>query len=74
MALGGGGVAVLAGTISAPGFLLTHRFKSGSYTKLLASPSFARIGLPGDWSPAGGGVSAFLPNHPEKPQPFLGDC
>jgi len=29
-ALGGGGVAVLAGVFSAPGFLLTHRFRSGS--------------------------------------------
>jgi hypothetical protein len=29
-ALGGGGVAVLAGVFSAPGFLLIHRLRSGS--------------------------------------------
>lgn len=29
-ALGGGGVAVLASTFSAPGFLLIHRLSSGS--------------------------------------------
>lgn len=43
--LGGGGVAVFAWFCSAPAFLLTQRFSSGSYTKLLASPSFALIGL-----------------------------
>lgn len=73
-AFGGGGVAVLASTFSAPGFLLIHRFSSGSYTKLLASPSFARIGLLGDSD--GDGDSGFLepPNQPEKPHPFFADC
>lgn len=72
-ARGGGGVAVLGAVFSAPGFLLTHRFRSGSYTKLLASPNLALMGLFGaDMS--GGGDSVFLPppNHPEKPQLFLG--
>lgn len=75
-ALGGGGVAVLGAVFSAPGFLLIHRFRSGSYTKLLASPSLARIGLPGDDDSAGEGDSAFFPppHHPEKPQPFLAVC
>lgn len=74
---GGGGVAVFAGVFSAPGFLLTHRLSSGSYTKLLASPSLARMGFPGDDSPgAGASRAAFLlpPNHPPKPQPFLAGC
>lgn len=74
MPLGGGGVAVLASETSAPDFLLTHRFKSGSYTKLLASPSLARIGLFGDCSPTAG-VSTFLPpNQPPKPHPFFPPC
>lgn len=76
-ALGGGGVAVLAGVFSAPGFLLTHRFSSGSYTKLLASPSFARMGLPGEESPdevCSRGAFLLPPNQPPKPQPFLDDC
>lgn len=72
MARGGGGVAVFASGTSAPGFLLTQRFRSGSYTKLLASPSLARTGLLGDIS--GLGDSAFLPNHPPKPHPFLPPC
>ena len=29
-ALGGGGVAIFGSGVSAPGFLLTHRFRSGS--------------------------------------------
>lgn len=67
--LGGGGVAFLASVFSAPAFLLIHRFSSGSYTKLLCSPSLALIGLF-----AGSGLS-FLPPPPlnqlVKPQPFL---
>lgn len=64
-ARGGGGVAVLLGVFSAPGFLLIQRFRSGSYTKLLASPNLALIGL------LGSSASSFLlpPNHPPKPQP-----
>lgn len=65
---GGGGVAVLAGVFSAPGFLLIQRLSSGSYTKLLASPSLAFTGLLA-WS-----SDSFLlppPNQPPKPQPFL---
>lgn len=69
-ARGGGGVAVLGAVFSAPGFLLTQRLRSGSYTKLLASPSLALMGLL--VARSGGGDSAFLPpNHPEKPQLFL---
>ena len=45
VALGGGGVAEDVGVFSAPAFLFTHLFKSGSYTNELASPSLARIGL-----------------------------
>lgn len=45
-ALGGGGVADGPSCApSLPAFLLTHLFSSGSYTKLLSSPSFALIGL-----------------------------
>ena len=69
-ARGGGGVAVLAGVFSAPGFLLIHRLRSGSYTKLLCSPSLALIGL----LPLPRFSSFFAPpppNHPPKPQPFL---
>jgi hypothetical protein len=47
VALGGGGVAEGVGVFSAPAFLLTHLFNSGSYTNELASPSLARIGLLG---------------------------
>lgn len=75
-ALGGGGVAAFASTCSAPGFLLTHRLSSGSYTKLLASPSLALMGLPGDDASPGLPIS-FLPpplNQPDKPQPFLACC
>lgn len=74
-ALGGGGVAALASTCSAPGFLLTQRLSSGSYTKLLASPSLALMGLPGDPSSPGLPPS-FLepPNQLEKPHPFLACC
>lgn len=66
-ARGGGGVAAFAGAFSAPGFLLTQRFRSGSYTKLLASPNLALIGL------LGSSVVSFLlpPNHPPKPQPLF---
>lgn len=46
-ALGGGGVELLVSDCSAPAFLLTHRFNSGSYTKEEASPNLARIGLLG---------------------------
>lgn len=67
--MGGGGVAFLASVFSAPAFLLIHRLSSGSYTKLLCSPSLALIGLF-----AGSGLS-FLPPPPPnqlvKPQPFL---
>jgi hypothetical protein len=45
VALGGGGVAEGDGVFSVPAFLLIHLFKSGSYTKELASPNFALIGL-----------------------------
>lgn len=69
VALGGGGVAEGVGVFSAPAFLLTHRFKTGSYTNELVSPSFARIGLFGcDMSPS---FFAPPPNHPPIPQPFL---
>lgn len=71
-ALGGGGVAVLASTFSAPGFLLTQRLRSGSYTKLLCSPRFALTAL-GPSAP-GFGDSARFPNQPPKPQPFLPAC
>lgn len=74
LALGGGGVADFASTCSAPGFLLIHRLSSGSYTKLLASPSLALIGLPGDEDEASPGLPpSFLlpPNQLEKPHPFL---
>ncbi len=66
-ARGGGGVAVLAAVFSAPDFLLTQRFRSGSYTKLLASPNLALMGL------FGISAASFLPppNHPPKPQPFF---
>lgn len=74
-AFGGGGVAVFASTFSAPGFLLIHRLRSGSYTKLLDSPSFARIGLLEAASPAPLISAGFLPpNHPPKPQPFFVAC
>lgn len=64
-AFGGGGVAFFASVFSAPAFLLTHRLRSGSYTKLLCSPSFALIGL------FVGSALSFLPrpNQPVKPQP-----
>lgn len=71
-ARGGGGVAFLISTFSAPGFLLTHRPRSGSYTKLLCSPSLALMGFPLDEeSPML--PSPFLepPNQPPKPHPFL---
>jgi hypothetical protein len=72
-ARGGGGVAVLGSGFSAPGFLLTHRLRSGSYTKLLASPSLALIGLFGALSARL--ASPFLPpNQPPKPQPFFTAC
>lgn len=65
---GGGGVDFLASVFSAPAFLLIHRLSSGSYTKLLCSPSLALIGLF-----AGSGLSFLLPppNQLVKPQPFL---
>lgn len=65
-ARGGGGVATFLCVFSAPGFLLTQRFRSGSYTKLLASPSLALIGLLGSSA-----VSFLPPNHPPKPQPLF---
>ena len=70
---GGGGVGFFASVFSAPAFLLIHRFRSGSYTKLLCSPRFALIGLF-----AGSGLS-FLPppkppgSQPVRLQPFLAD-
>ena len=66
-ARGGGGVADFAGVFSAPDFLFTQRLRSGSYTKLLASPSLALIGL------FGISAGSFLPppNHPPKPQPLF---
>jgi hypothetical protein len=68
-ALGGGGVAEGDGVFSAPAFLLTHLFNSGSYTNELASPSFARMGLLGcDISPS---FFAPPPNQPLRPHPFL---
>lgn len=68
--LGGGGVADGAGVASAPPFLSTQRFRSGSYTKLLASPSLALMGL---FACGTSGASFFAPpNHPPN-QPFLGD-
>lgn len=76
--LGGGGVAFLTSTFSAPGFLLIHRLSSGSKTKLLASPSFARMGFPAvlGEGEASAMDSFFLPppNQPPKPQPFFVDC
>jgi hypothetical protein len=71
--LGGGAAAFLGSAFSAPAFLFTQRLRSGSYTKLLASPSFAVItGLFGNCSCA----ASFLPppNHPPKPQPFFPCC
>lgn len=74
--LGGGGVGLAASTCSAPGFLLIQRFSSGSYTKLLASPSLARTGLFRSEVLPLDGMSPFLPppNQFEKPQPFLVCC
>ena len=56
---GGGGVAGFASVFSAPGFLFTHRFRSGSKTNWLASPSLALTAT---------GPSSFLlpPNQREK--------
>jgi hypothetical protein len=56
--------------------LLIHRLSSGSYTKLLASPSLALTGLPGDKVSLGLPGSFLLPplNQPEKPHPFLACC
>lgn len=69
-ALGGGGVAVGVGVLSAPPFLLIQRFNSGSYTKEDSSPNFARMGLFGD---AAASVGSFFapPNQPPRPQPFF---
>lgn len=69
-ALGGGGVGFFASAFSAPAFLLIHRLSSGSYTKLLCSPSFALIGL------FAGSRLSFLPPPPNQPvrlQDFLAD-
>ena len=70
-AFGGGGVGLGASVCSAPGALLIHRLSSGSYTKLFASPSLARMAFL-----AGSAESAFLPppNHPLKPHPFFSAC
>lgn len=40
----GGGAGFPATGDSAPAFLLTHRLRSGSYTKAFSSPSLALIG------------------------------
>lgn len=40
----GGGTTAAGGGVSAPTFLLTHRFSTGSYTKEVSSPSLALIG------------------------------
>lgn len=69
---GGGGVAVFACVASAPPFLFTQRFRSGSYTKLLDSPRLALTGLLPCW---GSGLGSFLPpNQLPNPHPFLDCC
>jgi len=71
-ALGGGGVADGPSCApSFPAFLLTHLFRSGSYTKLLSSPNFALIGLFG-WAPSI--AASFLENQPLSPHPFFADA
>ena len=74
---GGGGVpgpapGVWPAGFDAPlSFLLIHLLRSGSYTKLLASPRLARTAL-GCW----GSMESFLapPNQPPKPQPPFFAC
>ncbi len=74
--LGGGGDGLDASTCSAPAFLLIQRFNSGSYTKLLASPSLARTGLFKSGVLPLVGMSPFLlpPNQFVKPHPFFPCC
>jgi hypothetical protein len=68
-ALGGGGVADGPSCApSLPAFLLTHLFKSGSYTKLLSSPNLALIGLFGC---APSIAASFFENQPLSPHPFF---
>lgn len=68
-ARGGGGVLDCPSwVLSLPAFLLTHLFNSGSYTKLLSSPSLALIGLFG-WAPSA--VVSFFENQPPSPHPFF---
>jgi len=68
-AFGGGGVTEDPSCApSLPAFLLTHLFNSGSYTKLLSSPSFALIGLFGCIPSF---AASFFENQPPSPHPFF---